>query len=410
MPFCDVGEGGELQWLCAPCNNYKSDKLQGYRDDEHPIIVDHNLRSLASTFSMDVYDRLIVSSECLPDFRGEECYLTNDQFDAIACKKDCRFSSIDCSLQYTTAAYTATHRWPQFSKLDYIEEWDGKLHVGAFLVTDFHGPRDTTWEGKKWYLEPWLDYHLNITGWVHKEDVTHMIRARFSFPANVFQPLIDELFTTMGRDIGKAVFVRFVGLWEIVSGKAPVDHHLSEDPIDTMHFLLTKASQLKGTDDKNFFMSKCSRPEMGDFYESFVQHESKPRTRLLLPLACQLRTYAALWVSTILREEFKLGADLLLLGQSYRERQQQLTAVYRDQIIWWDWLTDDGEVPRLIRLSKMIPDPAPPKSWWYKEQPVDGKKLTDMYCQNYGNHERHCKEPRPLPKNTRADVPHGMQQ
>ena len=112
-------------------------------------------------------------------------------------------------------------------------------------------------------------------------------------------------------------------------------------------------------------------------------------------------------VSTILREEFKLGTDLLLLGQSYRERQQQLTAVYRGQIIWWDWLTDDGEVPRLIRLSKMIPDPAPPRSWWYKEQPVDGKKLTDMYCRNYGNHERHhCKEPRPLPRNMHADVQH----
>lgn len=41
-----------------------------------------------------------------------------------------------------------THRWAQFFKLDRIEEFDGTLCDGFFLVTDLRAPLDDrSWEG-----------------------------------------------------------------------------------------------------------------------------------------------------------------------------------------------------------------------------------------------------------------------
>ena len=84
------------------------------------------------------------------------------------------------------------------------------------MVENFHGPHDLSWEGARWYPEPWVDYHLNHTGYINRPDITQQIKASFSYPATMFQPLINQLFETMGRDIGKKVFVRFIGLFEII--------------------------------------------------------------------------------------------------------------------------------------------------------------------------------------------------
>ena len=73
--------------------------------------------------------------------------------------------SVDVKKQYTTAAYTATHRWPQFDKADFDEPFNGTLGPGAYFVKSFCPQvlNDLTWEGPRYYMEPWVDYHLNVT-------------------------------------------------------------------------------------------------------------------------------------------------------------------------------------------------------------------------------------------------------
>ena len=94
--------------------------------------------SLLSDFSRDVFDCLI-KRDGLPSFRCERVYCQAIPANA---------RSIDCCKQYSTALYTATHRWAQFFKLDRIEEFDGTLCDGFFLVTDLRAPLDDrSWEG-----------------------------------------------------------------------------------------------------------------------------------------------------------------------------------------------------------------------------------------------------------------------
>jgi len=152
----------KLQWLCARCNRWKNTRIQGQRLDGKIFCVKHCLRSLNSEFSQDVFDRLITSNQQYPSFRSEWCYLPNKKFKELVENTDaCYFASVDISLQYTPACYTATHRFSQFSKLDFVEDLHvGDKHVpGAYLVTKFDGGYDLTWEGPRYYSECWVYEH-----------------------------------------------------------------------------------------------------------------------------------------------------------------------------------------------------------------------------------------------------------
>ena len=65
-------------------------------------------------------------------------------------------------------------------------------------------------------LEPWVDLNLNETKSIDKSCISHVIFASYSHDANLFRPLIDELFATLGPVHGKIIFLRFLGLMEIV--------------------------------------------------------------------------------------------------------------------------------------------------------------------------------------------------
>jgi len=116
-----------MQWLCGSCNNWKGTRVQGLRKlDSRAFYVQRRLSNLQSMFSLDVYDRLVQSNQQFPSFRGKACYISLAEYDKRVANEDTpTFMSIDCAMQYTTCAYTATHRWPQFSKLDFVEDFDG---------------------------------------------------------------------------------------------------------------------------------------------------------------------------------------------------------------------------------------------------------------------------------------------
>jgi len=143
-----------MQWLCGSCNNWKGTRVQGLRKlDGRAFYVQRRLGNLQSMFSLDVYDRLVQSNQRFPSFRGNVCYISLAEYDKRVANEDTYFTSIDCSMQYTTCVYLASHRWPQFSKLNFVEDFDGSLGPGAYLVTHFDGPlNDLSWEGPRYYL------------------------------------------------------------------------------------------------------------------------------------------------------------------------------------------------------------------------------------------------------------------
>ncbi len=145
------------------------------------------MASLLSELSFEVFNCLVQDEQqCLPSFRGQRYFA--DQLLPAG-----ELQSVDCDKQYSTAGYMVTHRWPQFSRLDCIERFDGRLTPGVYYVTRFGGSVDMTWEGPRWYPEPWVDYHLNETRWVQQGDITHAVRANWSYAPNMWRPLLDEL-------------------------------------------------------------------------------------------------------------------------------------------------------------------------------------------------------------------------
>ena len=368
QPHCYAGESGDMQWLCAACNHRKSNRLQGYRLDGTPFTIGQSLRHLLSEFSNDVLFRLV---ECegtrLGSFRPEHCFMSEDNFHRISEDDDHYYlDSIDCCKQYTTACYTATHRWPQFSKLDPVEEYVGQeLKPGAYFVTKFCGEEDLTWEGPRWYLEPWVDYHLNDTHYIDRSCISHVIFASYSCDATLFCPLIDELFATLGPVHGKIIFLRFLGLMEIVQGSTQSNHFITPNPQEAFNHVLVHAPP-KVDDDHlqhNMVFRRCGRKGMSAYYEVFTDFAKPKRTRLHLPMACQFRTYSAIWLSRFLHEHFPFDE---LSNEQKTRANQHLVAVFRDQVIFYGERTDMGEEHPLIELSKTVPDPPPPRSWWIR--------------------------------------------
>ena len=158
-----------------------------------------------------MYYQLVDSEWSLPSFRSEHVYQPGVDPEELR--------SIDCSKQYATAIYTATHRWIQFSKLDFVEPFGGEICDGVFFVKSFAASfiDDLSWEGPRWYPRQWIDFHLYETKRITLNDITHMIKASFTYPAEMFQPLIKELFFTMGSGNAKTIVNRFIGLMEILT-------------------------------------------------------------------------------------------------------------------------------------------------------------------------------------------------
>ena len=353
QPFWYRGDNGEKQWLCAACNHCKSNRVQGCRSGGRLFTVKHGLPSLLSEFSRQVFDCLI-TQRGLPSFRCERLYQD---------PPDQPLRSIDCAKQYSTALYTATHRWIQFSKLDRVEDFDGTVCDGVFFVTAFRAPfDDLTWEGPLWYPRSWVEYHLNETGYIGLTDITHVIKASFSYPADLFQPLVEEVYTSMGPDIGKLVINRFIGLWEIVAAKGRADHFITESQEEMMAYIMTRCPPDRSRDDPllhaDMFVKRCKREGMQHYFELFTGYDRPQHTRLHLPMAAQLRSYAAIWVSRFLREHFACNMD-------------NLVAVFRDQIIY------KGS-DHLERLAANPPHIQPPYSWWFKMETVNPDKLQQI--------------------------------
>ena len=191
-PYCYDGEQGEKQWMCAHCNHNRSVQLQGVRLDGTPFCTRQCLTNLLSEFSSDVYHQLVLDTQTrMGDFRTVKPLMSRERYEAIRDDENLYFDSVDCKKQYATCAYTAEHRWPQFSKLDSIEPFDGQLAPGVFFVQQFHGIDgfdDCSWEGPRFYLESWCDYHLNETQFITKNDISKQCKASFSYPPDMFRP------------------------------------------------------------------------------------------------------------------------------------------------------------------------------------------------------------------------------
>ena len=345
QPFCSAGEGGELQWTCARCNHRKSNQLQGYKLNGDPFLVQQNLRNLLSEFSNHVLFNLVEDKKtCLGSFRPSHCYLSEKDYQWLVDNPDdYEILSVDICKQYSTATYLMTHAWPQFSKLDFVEEYTGQdLKPGAYFVTRFCGLEDLTWEGERWYLEPWVSYHLNETKYIDKSCISHVIFASFSYPPNLFRPLIDELYSTLGPDHAKIIVNRLLGLLEIQQGSVRADHFITTDPREGLSHVLMKAPVKLEDRCPQVIMKwqQCHRPGMEDYFEIFTEYERPKRTKLHLPMACQLRTVAAIELSRFLHERFPFtGVDS---GGNTHRANPRLVGVFRDQILFWHRRAAEG--------------------------------------------------------------------
>jgi len=144
-----------------------------------------------------------------------------------------------------------------------------------------------------------VDFHLNKTGWIRKENITKMIKASFSCPAGMWQAVINELYETNGNDSTKTVWNRFIGLWDIVQDQVHCDHFITKNQDELFQFLLQRAPVKKGEYvlGKDLFISKCHRTDMEEYFACFIDHQAAEKTRLLLPFAAQLRTYSVIWLT-----------------------------------------------------------------------------------------------------------------
>jgi len=100
VPFSYSHDNSEenMQWLCGSCNNWKGTRVQGLRKlDGRAFYVQRRLGNLQSMFSLDVYDRLVRSSQQFPNFRGKACYVSLAEYDKRVANEDTYFTSIDCS-------------------------------------------------------------------------------------------------------------------------------------------------------------------------------------------------------------------------------------------------------------------------------------------------------------------------
>ena len=158
--------------------------------------VRQRLRNLLSEFSCDTYFQLVLDPATrMPDFRTTKTIMPLNRYEAICADSDWYFDGVDCKKQYATCTYKAEHRWPQFSKLDCIEPFDGTLAPGMFFVQDFHGFDDCSYEGKRFYNQAWCEYHLYETGFITESDITRQCKASFSYSANMFESLVEEVWT-----------------------------------------------------------------------------------------------------------------------------------------------------------------------------------------------------------------------
>ena len=103
------------------------------------------------------------------------------------------------------------------------------------------------------------------------------------------------------------------------------------------------------------FVKRCKREGMESYFELTTGYDRPVRTRLHLPMACQLRSYAAIWVSRFLREHFADNHDLV--------------AVFRDQILF------TGNEHLLVTT----PQGQPPYNWGYKKEDVNPEKLDQLF-------------------------------
>ena len=116
---------------------------------------------------------------------------------------------------------------------------------------------------------------------------------------------------------------------------------------------------------REMWTRKCNRPGMKAWFEVFTEFEQPARTRLHLPMACQVRTYAAIWLSRFLRENF------------FCENGAHLLSVFRDQVIFWNF--SEAPEPPFMEVARCDSETTAPHAWQFGEEIIKIEKLKQQF-------------------------------
>ena len=96
---------------------------------------------------------------------------------------------------------------------------------------------------------------------VTRDDIELQCKASFSYEPDMWQSLIRELFTTLGKQ-ANIFFCCFIGRWEITKSGRDVSHMLTSTEEELRHYVMASSFN-----HDEIHVSKCRREGMGDFWE-----------------------------------------------------------------------------------------------------------------------------------------------
>ena len=153
-------------------------------------------------------------------------------------------------------------------------------------------------------------------------------------------------------------------MFEIIgTGSRRAKHFITENQQELVDYLKLNAPPVTPEErlGEHLFVGRCKRENMRDYFEVFLDHEHPTRTRLHLPLACQIRTYAAVALSGLLH--------------GYFSDPRHLVSVFRDQIIF---VANDNTQP-IMELAYQDPPVDAPRAWCFGPESICQCKLEQQF-------------------------------